>query len=291
MRCRLQSRSRPSPPQPDVALETRLDIDLSFSLAEPGSPEPLDGTITASGSDVVIMANHPELLSAGRTLTLARLRAFAREVAVLGVSVTIASPVGTIASLGYIKTNLFQRLLTGSSYMRLGEAKAVLPLLRPRPGVRKFPLPPETLFPIIPTLIRNSSHRISTTHYSSGSGRPRLVFIIGSKNWDGTPAREFNLLPTTTTIGAAADADLQLAGVGEFAAVIRHTVRDEYLLEVEGLAPVTLRTGSRIEVGPWRMAFFREEFADHGRPWGGRIGGELSRQRPQPNRKHHFRHG
>ena len=37
-------------------------------------------------------------------------------------------------------------------------------------------------------------------------------------------------------------------------------------------------------MGPWRMAFFREEYADHGRPFGGRLGGEFSVQKPQPTR-------
>jgi len=268
-----------------MALETRLDIDLSFSMSEPDSAEPLAGTISASGSEVTITANHPELLASGRTVSLRRLRAVAREVAQLGLSVTIAGPAGTIASLGAVKTNPFQRMITGSSYLRLGSLRAVMPLLRPRPGATPFPLPPTTLFPFVPTLGRNTRHRISTTHYSAGSGRPRLVFIIGSKNWDGTPAREFDLLPETTTIGAGADADLQLADLGMISAVVRHTAQDEYVLEVNGMAPVTLRTGSRIELGIWRMAFFRAEFADHGRPWGGRVGGEMARQRSQPDRR------
>ena len=34
----------------------------------------------------------------------------------------------------------------------------------------------------------------------------------------------------------------------------------------------------------WTMTFYREEYADHGRPYGGRIGGELGHQRPQPGR-------
>ena len=45
-----------------------------------------------------------------------------------------------------------------------------------------------------------------------------------------------------------------------------------------------LRTASRVQVGEWTMSFFREEYADHGRPFGGRIGGELGYQRPQPDR-------
>ena len=40
----------------------------------------------------------------------------------------------------------------------------------------------------------------------------------------------------------------------------------------------TLRTGSRFTVGPWELVFAREEFADHGRPFGGRLGGEFSDQ-------------
>ncbi|HSP75244.1 MAG TPA: hypothetical protein VLO31_03400, partial [Cryobacterium sp.] len=46
-----------------------------------------------------------------------------------------------------------------------------------------------------------------------------------------------------------------------------------------------LRTGARIEMGPWRLAFFREEYADHGRPYGGRVGGEFAVQKPQPSRR------
>jgi hypothetical protein len=46
-----------------------------------------------------------------------------------------------------------------------------------------------------------------------------------------------------------------------------------------------LRTGALITLGPWRLAFFREEFADHGRPFGGRMGGEFAVQRPQPARR------
>jgi hypothetical protein len=46
-----------------------------------------------------------------------------------------------------------------------------------------------------------------------------------------------------------------------------------------------LRTGCRLEVGDWVLVFARDEHADHGRPYGGRIGGELGHQRPQPARE------
>ena len=45
-----------------------------------------------------------------------------------------------------------------------------------------------------------------------------------------------------------------------------------------------LRTGDRLQVGEVCFSFFREESADHGRPYGGRQGGEFSEQREQPPR-------
>ena len=108
--------------------------------------------------------------------------------------------------------------------------------------------------------------------------------------------REFDLLPDGTTIGSGAEADLQLEGLSPVHAEIRHTKDDEYVLypigELSGSSRLAdaggrkdggqvLRTGTRIELGKWKMAYFREEFADHGRPYGGRVGGELARQKPQ----------
>lgn len=79
-------------------------------------------------------------------------------------------------------------------------------------------------------------------------------------------------------------------------AEIRHARDDEYVLypfDASGggsapepgkpaPGPRVLRTGARIELGTWRLAYYREEFADHGRPHGGRQGGELAIQKPQP---------
>jgi hypothetical protein len=72
-----------------------------------------------------------------------------------------------------------------------------------------------------------------------------------------------------------------------------HDDEDEYVVvavdgpvRVHG-APVTrqvLRTGARVDLGGRSLVFRREEYADHGRPYGGRIGGELGRQRRQPPR-------
>ncbi len=43
-----------------------------------------------------------------------------------------------------------------------------------------------------------------------------------------------------------------------------------------------LRTGDRIEIGDWTLSYFREEFADHGIPGGGRHGGDQHPVQEEP---------
>lgn len=137
-----------------------------------------------------------------------------------------------------------------------------------------------------------SSQQVTTTHDLRGGGRPRLIFSHDEHAPAGSPGREFALLPGVTFIGSAADADLPLAGLDERHAEIRRDAADEYTYvhvgtrsgsTVDGrpVGQKVLRTGDRIELGGRILAFYREEFADHGRPHGGRLGGEGSRQRPQ----------
>jgi len=131
---------------------------------------------------------------------------------------------------------------------------------------------------------------ISTTH--AGGGDPRLIFSSGGKagidDVDGASDRppDFLLLPGVTSIGSSPDADLCLAGLAEHHAEVRRDALDEYVFvalppaqsTVNG-APVdetSLHTGDRLELGGWVMSYMREEFADHGRPFGGRQGGEGS---------------
>ncbi len=291
---------------------TRLDIDLKFSLAEPGTPgdtekapgaEQMSGTITASGLDVEIFSSKPELFVRTSTIKLKDIRGLAGDLAERGLSVSVSGPNGLIIRLGAVKAPVIQRLLTGSANIALGSRASLAPLLRRRSSAASeslsLTLPPATLLPLVPTFDRRIRRKVTTTHYTPGAGRPRLIFVIGSENWNGQMPREVNLSPTVTTIGSAPDADLQLAGLQPFHAEIRHDENDEYVLyplgDVSGGAKresrqgqrdgQILRTGARIEMGPWRMAFFREEYADHGRPFGGRVGGELSVQKPQPSRR------
>lgn len=94
-------------------------------------------------------------------------------------------------------------------------------------------------------------------------------------------------------IGSAPAAGLVLSGLEPVHARIVHNELDEYVLVAvgpvggsAGLKPgneYTLRSGARVELGHWRLVFFREEYADQGRPFGGCNGGELSFQKPQFN--------
>ncbi|MGV8911204.1 MAG: FHA domain-containing protein [Rhodoglobus sp.] len=296
----------------------RLDADLTFSLTEPVIPdsdsnesatagsgsletETMTGTITASGMDISVYSSKPELFLQARTIKLKDVRGIAKALAEQGLTVSLTGPDGLIARVGAVRASVAHRVLTGSPHIALGSRTALAPLLRRRnaestkaPAMR---FPPGTLLPLVPTFDRLIRRKITTTHYSSGAGRPRLIFIVGSENWNGQKPREFELLPGITTIGSSSSADLQLPGLNPFHAEIRHDSDDEYVLhslgEVGGGSrPLTgqdarartLRTGARMEMGQWRLGFFREEYADHGRPHGGRLGGETGHQKPQPGR-------
>ncbi|MCM3614117.1 hypothetical protein M3672_06650 [Microbacterium enclense] len=282
----------------------RLDIDLSFSEQEQGADAdtpPFEGTITAAGTEVRIVVSDPSRLPGNGRRTLAELSTVADALASRGISVKLEGPDGPILQLGDVKKSALQRVITGSRHIRLGSVGAVAPLLtrRNKGQVLTFPIPPETPFPLVPTINRTVRRRITTTHYTPGSGRPRLIFAVGDATWDGSRPREFDLLPTKTVIGSGEEADLRLPGLAPVHAEIRHEGDDEYVLygfDVVGGGGAReqgpgrggggriLRTGARIELGAWRLAYFRAEFADHGRPYGGRVGGELARQRKQPPR-------
>ncbi|GAA1209301.1 FHA domain-containing protein [Rhodoglobus aureus] len=300
-----------------MSATTRLDIDLAFSLEEPiveptetstASPdtaavesEQMTGTITASGLDIEVYSSKPELFVQSRTIRLKDLRVLATALAERGLTVSLSGPDGVIVKLGAVQASVTQRVLTGSAHIGLGSRKALAPLLRRRStGSSNSPaalLPPATPWPLVPTFDRLIRRKITTTHYSFGAGRPRLFFIVGSETWNGQMPREVELSPGITTIGSSPAADLQLAGLEPFHAQIHHESDDEYVLyslgEVGGGSlPLpdehaggrVLRTGARMEMGQWRIGFFREEYADHGRPYGGRRGGEMGHQKPQPGR-------
>lgn len=110
-------------------------------------------------------------------------------------------------------------------------------------------------------------------------GRPRLVFSAGdTAPIDGDAAagvqQEFDLLPDRTEIGSGASADLRLAGLGDPHAEVRPDAAGDYVYRQLGptggsringqpVREAVLHTGDRIELGPWRLSFLRDEHAEH----------------------------
>ncbi|GAA5202482.1 FHA domain-containing protein [Microbacterium jejuense] len=133
----------------------------------------------------------------------------------------------------------------------------------------------------------------TTTHGEWGTGHPRLI-VSGGDHF------EFPLNADRVTIGSGADADLRVDGTETRHAEIRHDDGDEYLLltyaktetnarpeprdSLDGAEAIVLRSGAQFRMGQWRFTFARDEYADHGRPYGGRQGGEMSDQPVQPAR-------
>ncbi|HKU03107.1 MAG TPA: FHA domain-containing protein [Arthrobacter sp.] len=270
--------------------ENRLDIDLDFSYTDE-SGAVTNGRATAAGTEVTVALDHLAPLAGAGLPPLEEIRPLADLLARKGLSVTVAGPDGNIVSLGKVDAPASQRLVTRSPHIKLGNLGSLLPLLRQgRRRPKGVPLlPPSTPLPLVPTVQRKIIRRITTTHYARGGGRPRLIFVQDAATWTGQIPREVALSEDVTTIGSQPGSDVQLEGLEALHAEIRHDAEDEYVLVPHGpvsgsvsrTGPSVLRTGARIQMGQWCLAFFREEFADHGRPYGGRSGGELAYERPQ----------
>ncbi|RRJ86750.1 FHA domain-containing protein [Gulosibacter macacae] len=141
---------------------------------------------------------------------------------------------------------------------------------------------------------------VTTTHGNYGSGCPRLVSIAAGTQGVNRGA-EFPLFTALTTIGSAPDSSIRLDCLEPTHAEIRHTNDDEYILVLYGPAETSggtnavfedgaegriLRTAYQVRLGEHghQLVFERDESSDHGRPYGGREGGEGSQQRLQPER-------
>ena len=270
--------------------ENRLDIDLGFSYTDE-SGAVSNGRATAAGTEVTVSLDRLAPLAGAGLPPLEEIRPLADLLARKGVRVTVAGPDGNIVSLGKVDAPATQRLVTRSPHIKLGNLGSLLPLLRQgRRRPRGVPLlPPSTPFPLVPTVQRKIIRRITTTHYARGGGRPRLIFVQDAATWTGQIPREVALSEDVTTIGSGPGSDVQLEGLEELHAEIRHDGQDEYVLVPHGpvsgsvsrTGPWGLGAGAGVQVGEGCLGVFREEFADHGRPYGGRSGGELAYERPQ----------
>jgi hypothetical protein len=137
----------------------------------------------------------------------------------------------------------------------------------------------------------------TTTHATWGAGDPHLRITRGDDRF------VFHITTDIVNIGAATGNELLLTETDPVHATIVHDERDEYVLTLHGAGEMNanphaaetgagerseiLRTGAHFTAGPWTLVFGRDEFADHGRPFGGREGGELDDQPPQPARPHY----
>lgn len=134
----------------------------------------------------------------------------------------------------------------------------------------------------------------TTTHAEWGAGDPHLRVSRDGERF------VHHLVTDEVRIGSTEGNELRLAETDPVHATITHDERDEYVLTLHGGGEMNanprtaetgtgenseiLRTGAHFTAGPWTLVFGREEFADHGRPFGGREGGELDDQPPQPAR-------
>jgi hypothetical protein len=283
-----------------MASPVRLDIDLEFSLSGVDSHPAVAGSIRADGTDITVSLRDGAVTLPDSRSGLALARTVGAELARLGLTVSLTTRHGVVGTAGAVRASWIQRLITRSPHLKLKSLAALIALRREgrASNAQSIVMPPTTLVPIAPTVQRRVRQQATTTHYLPGAGRPRLIFTVSSATWDGRAPREFNLLPDVTVIGSAESADLALPGLDAVHARIVHDDRDEYVLYVTGDEPNTqptlfdaqpgagriLRTGALISLGSWRFAFFREEFADHGRPFGGRDGRKFPVQRRQLER-------
>ena len=274
-----------------------MRADLRFTAEVPGFGR-VTGELTGSGRELELRVSDPVFFAGRRDG--AQVRGVAAALAELGLRVSVVSGEHTLLELGATGTGWVQRRLTGSPHLRIAGARGILAGVRgARSAGRVLPgrelLPPTTMFPLAPTFRRGPAAPVTTTHDPRRGGNPRLVLVAGSSRRPEDNRVVHPLRGETTTFGSGRSCDVRLAGIAAQQAVVIHDEDDELVLvdlagdgttRVNGV-PVErriLRSGSRIELGSWTFAYWRAEYADHGRPYGGRIGGELGHQKSQPGR-------
>ncbi len=279
-------------------MTAQLDVvaDLEFHVDVPGR-EPVDGTLRGSGRNLELRVSDPGAF-AGRADSAA-VKGFAQSLAQRGLTVTVVAGESPLVTLGATRSSWWQRRLTGSRHIRIGGGRGAWTGLRARVAASNDAVLPDqtlapapTLTPIAPTFLRRMRPPVTTTHDPRGGGNPRLIMAPRPDPWPGDRQPVFPLRDVTT-IGSAEHCDIRLPGLAPLHAEVRHDSDDEYVfvhlsrveesrVNGEPVRQRILRTASRLDMGDWTLTFYREEYADHGRPYGGRIGGELGHQRRQP---------
>lgn len=274
-----------------------ISADLTFEVTTPEG-RAVGGRLRGQGSDLTLTVDDPWAFAGRRDA--AGVREIADQLAARGLSVHVQTSHGDrLLSLGAVRAPLWQRPFTRSRHLRVLAVRGVTQALRGRAEVDEGVLPtsavsvPSTPFPLAPTFLRRPVRKVTTTHDPHQGGMPRLVTLPNAEGEN--PGRmTYWLQQEVTTIGSDPACDIVLPGLAGVHAEIRHDSDDEFVLVARHrdttlhgarVRQQRLRTSSRVGLGApdtgHQLAFVREEFADHGRPFGGRVGGEAGRQLPQ----------
>ncbi|WP_238148993.1 FHA domain-containing protein [Serinicoccus sediminis] len=285
-----------------MAEQLRVDADLTLTVSTPASgpgteEEQLTARIVGTGAEIEVTLDRLVGLPVG----MGRRRAadLASDVGTVladaGLTVVVSGPDGPVLAVGAVRSRFLDRAVTGSRHVAVRDRRAALRLLRRSDGEGPSLAdltPPGTPWPLVPVAPPRRRRRVTTTHDPLGRGEPRLVYYLPPGPERGSPRQTAFLRRGTTTIGSDPGNDVVVPELAAHHAEVRRNPQDdEYLVHaVDGDVSVAgavveegvvLRTGATVTCGEQRFVYVREEFADHGRPYGGREGGEFSRQRPQ----------
>ncbi|WP_122260715.1 FHA domain-containing protein [Ornithinimicrobium cerasi] len=288
-----------------MARALRLEADLTLSVdtgqADDDLGRRLSGRLTGSGRTLTLsltgLGDVP--LGAPARAVADPVRDLARLLADDDVTLVVAADDRPVVSLGRVKQSFGERAVLRSPHIHVHDRRAALRMLRSRgdsggPALTRL-VPPLTPLPVAPTLTPPRRRRVTTTHDPLGGGTPRLVYYLVPPE-EGGERQVLPLRRGTTRIGSSAEDDLRLSDLSPgHVEIRRNPATDEYeAVPVAGVvttvggaevsAPVLLRTGAVVRAGGRAFTYVRDEYADHGRPYGGREGGEFARQRPQPPR-------
>ncbi|MEO9323047.1 FHA domain-containing protein [Nocardioides sp. C4-1] len=274
-------------------MPTLVDADLSFALETDGEVA-ASGRLTGTGNRLRLDVADAGMFAGPDDAHV--VRSLARALAARGIVVEVHSGDVHLITMGAVRAPWWQRRVTRTRRIRLRSVRGAWTSARSRATGQasvlpaREVLPPTTLWPLFPTFLRRGPRRPATTHDPARGGSPRLT-LAKDHLWPGERPPVYWLVRSETVIGSDPACDIVLPGLAARHAVVRHDDDDEFSVEqwteptrlhgavVEGRP--RLRTGARLEVGEHVLVFSREEFADHGRPHGGRIGGELGHQLPQ----------